>query len=265
MLRGLLRLSWIEIKVFLREPLGVLGTLGMPLVIFLLVGRGVRGGPRASAALEQAPFNVTILAALLIALGAVQSLVAIIAIYREGGILKRLRATPLSPVAILGSHVLVKLAFTVASLALLVLAGRQVLPGALPADLASFLLAALLSTLSILSLGFVLASLVPTARFAQPLGAVVLYPMLAVSGLFFPLALLPPALQVAARALPTTHAVALMQGVWDGTGWAAQWPSVAALAAVFVVCVAISARWFRWECGRRPPLTGRRSIWFAAA
>ena len=247
MLRGMLELSWIETKVFLREPLGVLSTLGMPVLVFVLFGRVLRAGPRDAATLAQAPFNVTILAALLIALGAVQSLIAIMAIYREGGILKRLRATPLSPVAILGAHVVVKLAFTLVGLLLLVVAGRRVLPGALPVDLASFGAAVLLGTLSILSLGFVLASLVPTARFAQPLGAAVLYPMIALSGLFFPVALLPRALRVLAAVLPTTHAVSLMQGVWEGTGWAAQWESVAALLAVFAVCIVLSTRWFRWE------------------
>ena len=247
MLKGLLELSWIETKVFLREPLGVIGSFGVPLLVFVVFGRALRSGPRDADVLARAPFNVTILAAVLIALGAVQSLIAIMAIYREGGILKRLRATPLSPVTILGAHVLVKLAFTLVSLVLLILAGRRVLPGALPVDLASFTAAMLLGTLSILSLGFVLASLVPTARFAQPLGAVVLYPMLALSGLFFPVALLPRALRVVAAVLPTTHAVSLMQGVWDGTGWGAQWGSVGALVLTFAVCIALSARWFRWE------------------
>lgn len=247
MLNGLLKLSWIETKVFLREPLGVLGSLGVPIVVFLLFGRALHAGPRATATLAQAPFNITILAALLIALGAVQSLIAIIAIYREGGILKRLRATPLSPVTILGSHVLVKLAFTLASLVLLLLAGRRLLPGVLPPDLVGFTAAMLLSTLSILSLGFVLASIVPTARFAQPLGAAVFYPMLALSGLFFPVDALPRAVRVVAYALPTTHAVSLMQGVWDGAGWGAQWRSVGALVLVFAVCIALATRWFRWE------------------
>ncbi|HEU4631924.1 MAG TPA: ABC transporter permease [Gemmatimonadaceae bacterium] len=247
MLKGLLTLSWIETKVFLREPLGVLGSLGVPVLVFVLFGRAMQPGPRDAAASAEPPFNVTIFAALLIALGAVQSLVAIMAIYREGGILKRLRATPLSPVTILGAHVLVKLGFTVVGLVLLVLAGRRVFPGALPADLVGFAAAVLVSTLSILSLGFVLASLVPTARFAQPLGAAVLYPMLAISGLFVPLEQLPRALRVVAYALPTTHAVSLMQGVWDGAGWGARWADVGALALAFGVCVALASRWFRWE------------------
>ena len=247
MLKGLLKLSWIETKVFVREPLGVLGSLGMPVVVFLLFGRAMRGGPRDASALARLPFNVTILSALLIALGAVQSLIAIMAIYREGGILKRLRATPLSPVTILGAHVLVKLVFTLTGLFLLMLAGRRMLPGAMPVNMTSFTAAVLLSTLSILSLGFVLASVVPTARFAQPLGAVVLYPMLALSGLFLPVDRLPPTLRAISAFLPTTYAVSLMQGIWAGTGWAAQLTNIGALFITFAICIGLSSRWFRWE------------------
>jgi len=246
-LRGLWKLTWIEIKVFVREPMGVVGSLVVPLVVFLIVGRVMAGGARAAAPPPKFPVNVAILAAILIAIGAVQSLIAILAIYREGGILKRLRATPLSPVTILAAHVLVKLLFTVASLALLVVAGRRLFPGALAVNLVSFTAALLLGTLSILTLGFVLASLVRTARFAQPLGAVILYPMMTISGLFFPLALLPAWLRVLAYALPTTHAVALLQGVWDGTGWAAHWPNALALLAMGGLFTLVSTKVFRWE------------------
>ena len=58
-----------------------------------------------------------------------------------------------------------------------------------------FALALLISTCSILSIGFLIASIVPTARFAQPIGASILYPMIGLSGLFVPVAALPPALQ----------------------------------------------------------------------
>lgn len=246
MLNGLLKLSWIEVKVFVREPLGVIGALAVPIIVYLIFGRAL-GGQRDPTAFDAAPFNVTILVAILIALSAVQSLVAIIAIYREGGILKRLRATPLSPATILGAHVLVKLGFTLLSLLLLVLAGRQVFPGALTVDLWAFAGALLLGTLSILSLGFVLASIVPTARFAQPLSAAVLYPMLAISGLFIPLERLPRWLGVVAEVLPTTHAVALLQGVWDGAPLAQQFGHIAWLLVLFAAFIAIATRIFRWE------------------
>jgi ABC-2 type transport system permease protein len=248
MLKGFLKLSWIEMKVFLREPMGVVASLLLPVVLFVIVARALRfssGGP--GIPVSRLPFNITILTSMLIVLGAVQSLVAIMAIYREGGILKRLRATPLSPVTILGSHVLVKLAFTLATMVLMILAGRRVLPGAMPEDAASFIAAVMLGTTSILSFGFVMASLVRSARFAQALGAAMTYVMLALSGVFIAVDKLPVWLQVVAYALPTTHAVTLMRAIWSGEGWGSQLVTVGALGAIFVVCIAFSARWFRWE------------------
>ena len=246
MLKGFWKLTWVEAKVFIREPLGVVGSLGMPVIIFIVLGRSLGSGRLDANSADQAPFNVAILAALIIAVGAVLSLVAIISIYREGGILKRLRATPLSPVTILSAHVFVKLVFTVISLGLLVLAGRQFFPGAMDVNLPSFAAALLLSTLSILSIGFLIASIVPTARFAQPIGAAFLYPMIALSGLFFSLEQLPPSIRIVAYGLPTTHAVSLRQGIWDGSGWGAHWGNVAALILVFGVCTGLSTKVFRW-------------------
>lgn len=245
MLKGFWKLTWVETKIFVREPMGVIGTLLIPVILFLLLGRSFGLADPAAAPLP--PFNLAILAALFIGIGAALSLVAIIAIYREGGILKRLRATPLSPVTILGSHVAVKLVFTVIGLGLLVLAGRRTFPGAMQVNLPSFTAAVLLGTASILSLGFVIASIVPTARFAQPIGASVLYPMVALSGLFFPVEKLPVFLRIIAKALPVTHAVALMQGVWDGTGWTGHLGDAAALVVIAAGCLALSTRVFRWE------------------
>ncbi|MDB4870540.1 MAG: type transporter [Gemmatimonadales bacterium] len=246
-LRGFWKLTWLEAKIFTREPLGFVGTLVMPVVVFIALGRAFSLNKPVAAPEVDIPFNPAILAAVLIAVSAVQSLVAIISIYREGGILKRLRSTPLSPVTIMGAQVVVKLVFTSISLTLLMLAGRRLFPGVMGVNVFSFGVAVLLGTFSILSLGFVLASIVPTARFAQPIGAAVLYPMLFLSGLFFPVARLPRALQAIAYLLPTTHAVALLQGVWDGSGWGAHWVNVAALLLLFAAYTALSTRVFRWE------------------
>jgi ABC-2 type transport system permease protein len=246
-LRGFWKLTWLETKIFTREPMGFVGTLVMPVVLFIVLGRAFGSAKPVNMTQVDIPFNAAILAAVLIAISAVQSLVAIISIYREGGILKRLRATPLSPVTILGAHVVVKLIFTVMSLALLLLAGRRLFPGVMQVNVFSFTVAVLLSTLSILSLGFVIASVVPTARFAGLVSGATLYPMLALSGLFFPVDRLPRALKALAYLLPTTHAVALLDGVWDGSGWGAHWVDVAALLVLFAAYTALSTKVFRWE------------------
>ena len=99
-------------------------------------------------------------------------------------------------------------------------AGRPaLLSGGRRVPLVSFTLALLFSTVSILSLGFLIASVVPTARFAQPIGTLILYPMLGLSGLFVPVESLPPMLQAVARVLPLTYAVSLLRGIWHGEGW----------------------------------------------
>jgi ABC-2 type transport system permease protein len=248
-MRGLFKLTWIEIKVFLREPLGAFGTIGFPVLIFLVAGRiaGRRASPANLAASSFIRVGLPVFAALLIAISAVLSLVTIISIYREGGILKRLRATPLRPQTILTAHVLVKLLLSAITLVLLLLAGKRYYPMGADVPLFSFALALLFSTLSILSIGFVIASIVPTARFAQPIGAIILYPMIGFSGLFTPIESFPPALHSLARALPLTYAVSLLQGIWNGDRWSAHVGDVAALIIVFIVCTALSAKIFRWE------------------
>ncbi len=249
MLRGLWKLTWIEIKVFMREPLGAFGTIGLPVVVFVVLGRifGRDVPPTALAASNFMRVELPVLAALLIAVNSVLSLVTIVSIYREGGILRRLRATPLRPQTILTAHVLVKLLLTAATLALLVLAGKRYYPIGVHAPLFSFTIALLISTWSILSVGFLIASIVPTARFAQPIGAAIMYPMIGLTGLFLPIAQMPPPLRAAARVNPLTYAVSLLQGIWSGDNWSAHAVDVAALIIVFIICTAVSAKVFRWE------------------
>ena len=113
--------------------------------------------------------------------------------------------------------------------------------------LASFTLALVLATWSLLSIGFVIASVVPSARFAQSLGALLLYPMIPLSGLFTPIDTLPPALEMLARVLPLTYAVSLLRGIWTGGAWSAHAGDVVALGAIFVLATAAASRVFRWE------------------
>ena len=248
-MRALIKLTWLEIKIFVREPMGVFGTVGIPVLVFLLASR--LAGPRVARAAIQpggvVPAFLPVLASILMSLSAISSLVTIISIYREGGILKRLRATPLSPPVILSAHVLVKLLFTVLTLAIMVLAGRRYFPPDMPVPLLSYGVAVTFTTWAILSIGFLVASIVPTARFAQPVTALILYPMLALSGLFFPIDELPAAMRVLARAQPFTYAVSLLDGIWRGEGWSAHLGDVAALALFFLVFTAIASRVFRWE------------------
>jgi ABC-2 type transport system permease protein len=249
MFRGLWKLTWLEIKIFLREPLGAVGSILFPVLVFVVLGRflGGRLTPGSIAATGFVRVGLPVFVSVLIALSGVMSLVTIISIYREGGILKRLRATPLRPQTILTAHVLVKLTLTLVTMMLMMAAGKRYYPINVNVPVFGFTVALLISTWSILSIGFVIASIVPTARFAQPIGAAILYPMLALCGLFVPLESLPPALRTLAHVLPLTYAVSLLQGIWKGEAWSAHLGDVAALIVIFAICTTLSAKVFRWE------------------
>ena len=158
MLSGLWQLTWLEIKIFLREPLGAIGSVVFPVAGYVILGRLM--GPRAPARGPESDLlrvGVPVLFAIMIALTSLISLVTIISIYREGGILKRLRATPLRPWTILTAHVLVKLIFTAATLLLMFAAGRRYYPADLHVPLVSFTLALLFTTFSVLSIAIAAA------------------------------------------------------------------------------------------------------------
>lgn len=247
-MRGVLALTWLELKIFLREPMGAFGTIGVPVLAFLVMSRVLGRLEERPPRLEQVmQADLPIFVIILLVLSSVLSLTAIISIYREGGILKRLRATPLSPITILTSHVIVKLLLSALTMGLLVLAGRRIYTGPLEVRWLSFIPAICLVAVSLLSLGFVIASIVPTARFAQPLGSVLLYPQIAISGLFFPLDALPSGWQTVAKLSPVTHAVDLLRGMWIGGSLFDHGVAVLALVLNLIVCTALASRIFRWE------------------
>ena len=247
-MRGLLKLTWLEIRIFVREPLGFVSAVGIPLAMFLVLGRSVSPGTDHSARTTQfLAQDLPLFVSIFISINAAISLIAVISIYREGGILKRLRATPLRPAVILGAHVLAKLVFTGIALLVMVLAGRRFYPVTLHAHVAGFALAVVVTTVAILCMGFIVASMVGTARFAQLIGSTIFYPMLAVSGMFVPLSAMPRPLALIGSVLPMSHAVALLRGAWVGAGWLVLLPHLGALALTIAICLALTTRVFRWE------------------
>ena len=138
-----------------------------------------------------------------------------------------------------------KLLLSAISLALMIAAGRRFIPAGAAVPVLHFALALLLCTVSVLSIGFIIASVVPTARFAQPLASLIFYPLMALA--LAPIDALPLALQV----VTSDHAVLLRgvsaQGLLRGDGWIAHASDVLGLVVIVIVCTAISSRVFRWE------------------
>ena len=175
------------------------------------------------------------------------SISIIVSAYRERGILRRFRATPLRPAAIIGAQVGVNFVMTLAGTLILVAGARLIYDMRFGGAVGAVLLGFTLSTLSFFAVGFVVASVSRTARVAQMLGMLLYFPNIFLSGATVPKEIFPPAMRSISRVLPMTHVVNLMQGLWIGEPWSKHAVEVAVLAGLLVVGAIVSAKTFRWE------------------
>ena len=169
------------------------------------------------------------------------------ATYRENGILRRLRTTPVSPLVVLVAQVVVVFSMTCLGMLLLVCAGKLVYHVNFEGNALSMLAGFTLSSLSFFSIGFILAGIMPTARTAQIIAMVLMYPMLILSGAAWPRELMPATIQKVSAFIPLTYVVNLLRGLWIGEAWSLHTTDSIVLVSMLVVGVLISIRTFRWE------------------
>ncbi len=166
---------------------------------------------------------------------------------RESKVLKRFRAAPLHPFVYMASELVSYLIVTVLGVLLLVLAGRLIYGARFEGNILSVSAAFLLGSLSIFSLGYLIAALAPTARIAQTVGMAVAFPIMFLSGATIPWELLPQTIRNFSRFLPLTHVVSLMRGLWFGEPWGKHLTEVAVLVGVMAIGGALASLLFRWE------------------
>ena len=247
-MRSLLKFTWMEIKLFLREPVGAFFTLVFPLMFLFLFG-SIYGNDPLPQLNGKGTVDISVPAytAMIIATTGLLGLTITLAAYREQGVLRRLRTTPIHPLAVLASQVIVLFMMTTLGMLLLVIAGKLVYHLRFEGNVFYVLVGFTLSSFSFFSLGLVLAGLMPTARTAQVVGLAILYPMLFLSGAGFPRELLPESIINISKFLPLTYVVKLLRGLWIGESWRSHIVDVVVLSAMLVVGVLVSVKLFRWE------------------
>ncbi|WP_020658958.1 ABC transporter permease [Amycolatopsis benzoatilytica] len=245
-MRGLRELCWVELKLFFREPLTVLFVLILP-VIVLYVLNGVFGN-RTSAGvyngLGPIDFYTPTYVALVAATAGVLSVSVHLAAYRERGVLRRFRASPLPTAALLAAHVFVALLMGVTGAILIAVLSATGYGGALPHDWPGTVLAFLLVSIAFAALGVLLGILLRTARAAQGLGVLLFFVFMMLGGAGPPKEVLPATLARLADAVPLTYAARALRGPWLGLGW--DTGAVAVMAALLVLTIGLTA----WRLNR---------------
>lgn len=248
-LRILGKMTWVELKLFIREPITMAFTFALP-VIFLVVMGGVFGNtpdPEGKVYGGVGPLNYYTPAyiAMVISSIGVVGLPVHIAAYRERRILRRLRASSMSVWTVLGSQVLVSFVIAVLGSILLSAVSFITYHADFPKQLALFIPAFVLGSISFSALGFFLGAVLPTTRAAQGIGIILFFLMLILGGAGPPREVLDTPMRIIGDATPVWYVIQLLQGPWLGKGWNLDASLI--VAGITVVATLLSARFFRWE------------------
>jgi len=234
-------LAWVELKLFVREPLTVMFVLVLPLVV-LYVLNGVFGSqpdPTVWQGLSPIDSYTSAYVALVAATAGVLSLPVHLAGYREQGVLRRFRASAVRPAALVGAHMAVTVVIATAGAVLLKVLSVVAYDAALPEDWIGVVAAYLVTAVTFAGLGALLGFLLPTAGAAQGLGVLLFFVFMMLGGAGPPKEVLPTALSRISDGIPVTHAGELIRGPWMGEGWDV--PALLFLLAMLAVSLGLTA------------------------
>jgi ABC-2 type transport system permease protein len=250
--------TFVEGKLFLREPMSVIFGVLFPTAILLLLGAvpvlrepsADYGGARFVDA--WAPTALVIGLAIL----AMQHIPAVVATYRENGVLRRMSTTPVHPATVLVAQLIVALIAAVVAAMLLMLAARLLLGVPLPQDPWGFVVAFVVGFGALLAIGLLIAAIAPNARVASGVSVLVFMLVMFAGGVYLPRFLMPqflirmgdyvpPGVQALQDAWSGNAAIAAALGVAD-TGHP-QLLHLGVMALIGVVAGWAAAKLFRWE------------------
>lgn len=248
-MRALRKLAWVELKLFVREPVTMVFTFALPLIFLFVMGEvfGSTPDPTGQSFRGIAPTNyyVPSYVGLVICSIGVIGLPVHLAGYRERGVLRRLRASSVPVWTVFGSQLAVSLAIAALGTVLLGVSALLAYHVDLPRSPALVLPAFLASLISFTALGVLLGALLPTTRAAQGAGLLLFFVMLLLSGAGPPRDVMTTVMKQVGNVMPLTHVTILLQDPWLGFGW--NMAEFGIVAGIAIVCAVLSWRFFRWE------------------
>lgn len=253
MFKQYVKLTSIEFKIFLREPVAVFFNFFFPLMFLFLTMHVFL----SKDAVANGAINEYIPAFIIIITTGVSffNIPIYIVKYRNTKFLKRLRVAPINPLTILLSLGTANLLILIMGLVLLILIGVFFYGAQFSGNIFLFIAGVLLSFLSLGSLGLMIASFSRGIRTVNVVGQLIYYPMLFLSGAI-PLKL-PGFLELISKAMPITYGVELTKMLWNRQffennmehEWLLPnpWYNVLILIAVLLFGLIVSLKTFKWE------------------
>jgi len=247
-MKGVFKFILVEFKLFFRSFIPVFFAFMFPSMMLLMFG-GIYGNKPSPLFNGHGTIDVSVPAytVIVITVIGIMNLPLTISEYRERKILKRLMATPVNSFAILISQLMVNFIVTVIGMALLIIVGKAFYNLRFPGEIPSIIAAFVLSTLSMFSIGFLIASISRDAKVTGAVANLIYFPMLFLSGATTPVEIMPESLMKIVRCIPAYYAVHLQKGIWLGGRLSEYMQDIIILVSILTVCTLISVIIFRWE------------------
>lgn len=244
---ALSRLTTTETKLFFREPLGVFFALMFPPILLVILGAipAMREPDKALGGLRMIDLYAPIIVGLAIAMFALNGLPQQFATYREKGVLRRMRTTPVKPAVMLGAQLLMATIMSVCVLVAVLAIGRFAFDVRLPEQPLAYLVGYVLCAVAMFAIGLLVASLAPSGKGAGAIGSVLFFPVLFFGGLWAPRDTMSDWLRRASDFTPLGAGVQSLQDAAAG-----HWPQLLHIGVMLgwtIVAGGLAARYFRWE------------------
>jgi ABC-2 type transport system permease protein len=168
--------------------------------------------------------------------------------YRKNGVLKRLKATPLSAGEFLLAQVISRLGLVMVITIIVFIGTSLLLDVPMYGSYFNLLLIFVLGSISVISVGLLIAARTASEEFAGGVLNLISWPMMFLSGVWFSLEGIHPWLQKLAFIFPLTHLISGARAIMlDGAGFLEILPYLVTLTIMSLVLLAIGALTFRWE------------------
>lgn len=236
-----------EARLLLREPGTIFWVVAFPTVLLVILGlipsfRESQDDLQGQSAIE---LYVPVAVLLGMIMASLQALPHGLSSYRERGILRRLRVTPVRPVNLLAAQIAVYAATATISAAMVIGVGNLAYDVALPDQVLGYVVAFALALAGALALGATLAAVAPTSKAATAISSCVFFPTMFTAGVWLPVQAMPDLLRKIVELTPMGAGAQALN-----TAAVGDFPHLVDLAVVTgwaVVFVALAVRLFKWE------------------
>lgn len=168
--------------------------------------------------------------------------------WREKKILKRLGAAPLNRATVVSSQVVYRLVLSVMQAAIIIVIARFAFDVQMVGNWFALLGVLMLGTVTFISIGYFAISRARTTEGAMPIINVVQFPMMFLSGIFFPVEIMPDFMRPIVEAIPLSYlGDGLRQIMVDATPLHSMPVNLGVLGAWLVVSMVLAIRMFSWE------------------